>query len=185
MPSNPITPPSSPASEVSTPITAASCSASEVSSGQLEKCLIDCARSKVFLESASGFPMFNSFAAWIQFRDESIRFDSSIQAGRLHHIFSSFRSWRQCIVGLVVVSRHYSAAANLFLAKPLCPAWPIIPAFLSLRSGWPRFLSAIETQGNLWEDRRLCFLPFIKWQSSTRSSSLSKDFISARIVSTC
>ena len=139
------------------------------------------ANRQLIVKSASSFQMF---AAWFQFksfRDDSIRSNSLIQAGRLHLIFSSFRSWRQSTVELAVVSRNYSAATNLFLAKPLCPAWPIFPAFLSLRSGWLRSLSVTETQGNLWEDRRLCFRPFIKWLSTTRSPSLllSKD-LSAR-----
>ena len=147
----------------------------------LRKSAIDRARSKVYLQSASNFHMF---AAWFQlrsFRDDSVRFNSLVQAYRFH-LLSSFRSWRQSTVELAVVSRNYSAATNLFLAKPLCPAWPIFPASLSLRSGWLRSLSVTETQGNLWEDRRLCFRPFIKWLSSTRSPSLPED-LSARELS--
>ena len=53
----------------------------------IRKSAIDRARSKVLQESASVFRKFPSFAAWIQFRGDSIRFNFSIQIGRLHHIF--------------------------------------------------------------------------------------------------
>ena len=101
----------------------------------IRKSAIDRARSKVFQESASMFQKFPFSAAWIQFRGDSIRFNFSIQTSRLHHIFLCFRSWRQSTVELVVVNRNYSAATNLFLAKPLGPTWPILPASLSLSSG--------------------------------------------------
>ena len=89
----------------------------------------------------------------------------------MNYLASSFRSWKQSAVDIAEVDRNSIIASGHFLSKPLGPEWPSIPAHLSCL-GWQRSLSVARIQGDFWKDRRLCFLPFIKWLSTTRSSTL-------------
>ena len=124
---------------------------------------------------ADVFQLFGAFTAWRKklFRATSlIDYRTRTSGWELGaNLTSSFRSWRQSAAELAEVDRNLSVASGHFLSRPLGPEWPSIPAYLSC-FGWQRSLSVARIQGDFWKDRRLCFLPFIKWLSTIRSSSL-------------
>ena len=119
---------------------------------------------------ADVFQLFGAFSAWRRVQKEGIQAVPLINY-RTINLTSSFRSWRQSAAEIAEVDRILSVATGHFLSRPLGPEWPSIPAHLSC-FGWQRSLSVARIQGDFWEDRRLCFLPFIKWLSITRSSAL-------------
>ena len=122
--------------------------------------------------------LFRAFVTWRRVHNEVIQAISLVKYSsctrRVHRLTSSFRIWKQSAVETAEVDRNFLVAFGHFLSKLLSLDWPSLPANLNC-FGWRRSLSVTRVQGNLWEDRRLCFLPFIKWLLSTRSASLSES----------